>query len=146
MEGFSLTDQPGSAEELENIKKMTRFQEIELQLSSLNEEKKAKAQGVADKIKKLEDDALEKSSQIAKVELEIQAKNDAARKLIEDAELETPVTGVIASSLAAIGGGGNVASFTSDPILAANLEANKILLEIEKNTQKTPAFPTIPEI
>jgi hypothetical protein len=39
-----------------------------------------------------------------------------------------------------------VASFTNDPVLAATLEANKILAEIATNTEKTPAIPTIPEI
>ena len=49
----------------------------------------------------------------------------AARKALEGQKTEGP--GVVASSLAAIGGGGGVASFTQDPLLNENKRQTIIL-------------------
>ena len=113
--------------ELDEAKAYTKF--IKLRNRARDQEKKEQE-------KRAKDEA-----DIAKEKLENEAR---VNKPFED--IEAAETNVIASSLASIGGGGNVASFTSDPVLAATIESNKILAEIQKNTKPTPAAPTIPEI
>ena len=120
----------GSKEELENIKLQTRIAQVGNQAIAINK-----------KIINDQNKEREKKADIAKEKLDNEAKINKPFEDIKAAE-----TNVIASSLASIGGGGNVASFTSDPILAAQIESNKILAEIEKNTKPTPAAPTVPEI
>ena len=113
----------GTQEELENIEATTEFAGLTRERDAL--QKKIAAQKAKE----------------AKDEADIQARINAPFK-----DLAPQETGVIASSLASIGGGGNVASFTNDPILAATIESNKILKEIQENTKPNVASPTIPEV
>ena len=124
--------------------------------SPVNQEKLADAelrqQEAITKLKVLQNKLAEEESAIKKKILDDGIK-DAKARLDNEAKINKPFedikaaeTNVIASSLASIGGGGNVASFTSDPVLAAQIESNKILLEIKNNTKPTPAAPTVPEI
>ena len=124
--------QPGEedvADEIK-IKAKLRLLEIEKELTKLREKFVARRESEADIITKEEEK-----------QRKIQEKINAPFKDLAQAE-----TTVIASSLAQIGGGGGVASFTSDPMLAATIESKKILERIEKNTQPNIAAPTIPEI
>ena len=56
----------------------------------------------------------------------------------EMVEQEDPQTSIIASSLAAIGGGGGVASFGTDPVLSENKKQSRLLEELVKLQGGTP--------
>ena len=122
----------GSKEELANIKLNTRIAQVGNQAIAIN--------------KKIINDQNKEREKKADIKADEEKIRSEAAAVITAGAAATPETNVIASSLASIGGGGNVASFTSDPVLAASIEANKILLEIKNNTKPTPATPTIPEI
>ena len=111
-----------------------KLAKVDSDIAANKKKQESEAKSLADKIAKHQ-------AKIAKDKADNEAKINKPFEDIKAAE-----TNVIASSLASIGGGGNVASFTSDPVLAAQIESNKILLEIKNNTKPTPAAPTVPEI
>jgi hypothetical protein len=89
---------------------------------------------------------------------QISKESDALRKKIAGRG-EKPTTGetvsdepdisqsrIMSSMLASIGGGGNVAAFTTDPQLFEAKEANKILRKIERNTTPAAGVPLTPEL
>ena len=86
-----------------------------------------------------------------KAELDIERRKSAIKELelgLQDDKAD-PQTSIISSSLAAIGGGGGVASFGSDPILGENKKQTTVLEGIKQaieNQNRGEEALNIPEL